>query len=152
MAGFLSWVQSNWSAAVGAVGIIASLLFTAGYFREDSKNRHVSNLLAIEERHRALWSEAQKRHDLKRIFADKANVLAEPVSADEDMFLRRIILHFETGWRLEKIMSRGEMNLLARDVADFFKRPLPHAVWEKTKRFRNWKFVRFVERAIKRPE
>jgi hypothetical protein len=149
VAHILSWVNSNWSSVVGAVGIIGSLLFTAGYFQDDSKNRLVSNLLAIEERHRALWSEAQKRQDLKRIFSDRADVLAEPVSTEEDLFLRRVILHFETGWRLEKVLNRGELNLLAKDTAEFFRLPLPRAVWEKKKQFRNPRFVRFVERALR---
>jgi hypothetical protein len=90
------------------MGIIAGLWFTAASFREDSKNRIVTNLLAVEERHRSLWSEAQQRPDLKRIFSDKADVLAHPMSTEEDVFLRRIVLHFETGWRVEKLMNRGE--------------------------------------------
>jgi hypothetical protein len=131
------------------LGIIGSLWFTAANFREDSKNRLVSNLLAIDERHRALWSEAQQRQDLKRILSQEVDVLAKPLSPEEDVFLRRVILHFETGWRLERILDRGEMKLLARDAGDFFSLPLPHAVWEKTKKFRNPKFVRFVERAMR---
>ena len=150
MAHILSWLNSNWSSVVGGVGIIGSLLFTAAYFRQDSKNRVVSNLLAVEERHRALWSEAQQRQDLQRIFSCKADVLAKPLSTEEDVFLKRIILHFETGWRLAKIMNWGEMKLLARDAGSFFSLPLPCAAWEKAKEFRNPQFVRFVERAMKR--
>ena len=148
MADISSWVQNNWPSVIGALGIIGSLWFTAANFREDSKNRLVSNLLAIDERHRALWSEAQQRQDLKRILSQGVDVLAEPLSPEEDVFLRRVILHFETGWRLERILDRGEMKLLARDAGGFFSLPLPHAVWEKTKEFRNPKFVKFVERAV----
>ena len=64
----------------------------------------------------------------------------------------QIVQHFETGWRVEKIMKRGELKFLARDAANFFRLPLPRAVWEKTKVFRNPKFVRFVERAMTRPK
>ena len=148
MAVFLSWVQNNWSSFVGAVGIIGSLLFTAAYFREDSKNRQVTNLLAIEDRHRAFWSEAQQRKDLKRIFSHEAVALEQPLSKEEDLFMRRMVLFFANGWQLEKALKRGELKLLARDAGEFFSLPLPHAVWEKTKQFRNPKFVRFVERAL----
>jgi len=148
MAVFLSWVQNNWSSFVGAVGIIGSLLFTAAYFREDSKNRQVTNLLAIEDRHRAFWCEAQQRKDLKRIFSHEAVALEQPLSKEEDLFMRRMVLFFANGWRLEKALKRGELKLLARDAGEFFSLPLPHAVWEKTKQFRNPKFVRFVERAL----
>ena len=148
MTGFLSWVQGNWSSVIGAVGIIGSLLFTAGYFRDDSRNRLVTNLLAIEQRHRSLWSEAQQRKDLKRIFSRETVVLEQSISTEEDFFIRRVILHFETGWRLERIMDRGELNLLSQDAGELLSLPLPRAVWEKTKKFRNQRFVRFVEQAL----
>jgi hypothetical protein len=49
------------------------------------------------------------------------------------------------------ILERGEMKLLAKDAGSFFKLPLPHVVWDKTKEFRNPRFVRFVERALGNP-
>jgi len=150
MAGILSWIQNNWAAFFGAVCGIGSLWFTGAYFREDSKNRLVSNLLAIEERNRALWGEAQQRSDLKRIFSDKADVLEQPISTEEDVFLKRVVLRFETGWRIERVLNRGEMDLLARDVGEFFRLPIPRAAWEKTKAFRNPRFVQFVERAMRK--
>ena len=39
MVGLSSWLESNWSNAIGAAGIIGSLLFTAASFREDGRNR-----------------------------------------------------------------------------------------------------------------
>ena len=62
--------------------------------------------------------------------------------------MRRMVLFFANGWQLEKALKRGELKLLARDAGEFFSLPLPHAVWEKTKQFRNPKFVRFVEQAL----
>lgn len=148
MAGFISWVQGNWSSVVGAVGIIGSLLFTAASFRADGRNRQVTNLLAISEWHRNLWSEAHQRKDLKRVFQKEIGSAGQSMSVAEIEFLDSAILHFETGWRLEKIMKRGELTLLARDAGEFFSLPLPRDVWERTKAFRNRRFVRFVERAL----
>ena len=76
--------------------------------------------------------------------------MERPLTIEEDLFMRRVILHFETGWRIEKIRNRGELSLLSRDIGEFFSLPLPRAAWEKTKEFRNPKFVRFVERALKK--
>lgn len=148
MDGFLLWLQNNWAAAIGAFGIIGSLLFTAASFREDSKNRLVTNLIAIDDRHRKLWTEARQRHDLMRVFQKQADLAAQPMSVAEAEFLDSAILHFETGWRIERILNRGELKLLARDAGDFFSLPLPRAVWENTKRYRNREFVRFVNRAL----
>ena len=148
MADFHSWFQSNWSSLIGAAGIIGSLWFSAISVREDCRARQVANLLALDERHQALWGEAQQRQDLKRILSDRVDILARPLAPEEDVFLRRLILYFETGWRLEKIMDRGELRILASDAGEFFSLPLPRAVWEKTKQFRNPRFVRFVSRSL----
>ena len=150
MAGFSSWVQENWSSAVGAVGIIGSLLFTAASFGADAKSKLISNLLALDERHRALWSEVKQRPELRRLSSENVDLVAQPLTAEEDVSMWQIIQQFETGWRLEKILNRGELKFLARDAAEFFSLPLPRAVWEETKRFRNPRFVCFVERAIER--
>ncbi|MEI7935178.1 MAG: hypothetical protein WCK27_00685 [Verrucomicrobiota bacterium] len=150
MAGILSWFQSNWSSVIGAAGIIGSLLFTAASVRADAKNRAITNLLALDERHRALWGEVKQRPELKRILSEKVDIAAQPLTPEEDVSMWQIIQQFETGWQVERILNRGELKLLARDAGDFFRLPLPRAVWEKIKEFRNPKFVRFVERALDR--
>jgi hypothetical protein len=149
MAGFFSWLQGNWSSIIGAAGIIGSLLFTAASFRADAKNRLITNLIALDERHRALWGEVKQRSELKRILAENVDLLTQPLTPEEDVSMWQIVQQFETGWRVEKALNRGELKYLARDAANFFKLPLPHAVWEKTKQFRNPQFVRFVERAMR---
>ena len=148
MAGLLLWVQNNWSSVIGAAGIIGGLIFTAASFRADSRNRLIANLLALDERHRALWSEVKQRSELKRILSENVDLDAQPLTPDEDVSMWQIIQQFETGWRVEKILNRGELKFLARDIGDFFRLPLPLAVWENTHQFRNPKFVRFVERAM----
>jgi len=148
MGGFSSWIESNWSSVVGAAGIIGSLWFTAASFREDSKAKQMANILALVERQRVLWSDANQRQDLQRIFLDNANLYSQPITVAESEFLDLIVLHFETGWRIEQSMDKRNMKGLALDAGEFFSLPLPHGVWEKTKKFRNPHFVQFVEAAI----
>jgi hypothetical protein len=150
MADFSSWLQDNWPNAIAAAGIIGGLLFTSASFRADAKNRLIKNLLALDERHRALWSEVKQRPELKRILSKNVDLLASPLTAEEDVSMWQIIQQFETGWRVEKILKRGELNLLARDVAEFFSLPIPRAVWERDKRCRSPRFVRFVEQALRK--
>lgn len=155
MADFFSWFQVNWSSFIGAAGIIGGLYFTSMTTRENSKvvredcrARQVQNLLGMDERHDKLWKEAQERPDLKRILAEKVDLKNEPLTVEEDIFLRRVIRFLETGWRLEKIMDRGELDILAKDVAAFLRHPLPQTVWKSVREFRNPEFVTFVEQAI----
>ena len=149
MAVFLPWVQSNWSSVVGALGIIGSLWFTAAYFRQDSKARHVSNILALSERHRSLWNEAHQRPELTRIFCAGSDLATEPVTVAEEEFLNLVFVHYEVGWRMAGSIDPNEEKAQTADIRDFFSLPLPRAVWEKTKQFRNPRFVRFVEKAMK---
>jgi hypothetical protein len=146
---FLSWVQGNWSSAIGAAGIIGSLWFTAASFRADAKNRLITNLLALDERHRALWGEVKQRPELKRILSENVDLVAQPLTPDEDVSMWQIIQQFETGWRVEKILNRGELKILARDIGEVLSLPLPCAVWNKERQFRNPRFVRFVELSMK---
>jgi hypothetical protein len=148
MAGFLSWVQTNWSSAIGAAGIIGGLYFTAASFSHDAKAKEVANILTLGEQHRELWNEAHQREDLKRIFLTRVD--ARPVSVAEEEFLNIVFVHFETGWQMARAGTVLTCSVLARDIRAFFSLPLPRLVWEKTKSARNPRFVRFVERAMKR--
>jgi hypothetical protein len=144
MAGICSWVQSNWSSAIGAAGIIGGLWFTAASFRADAKNRLITNLLALDERHRALWGEVKQRPELNRILSENVDLVARPLTPEEDVSMWQIIQQFETGWRVERILNRGELKILARDIGEVLSLPLPRAVWDRERQFRNPKFVRFV--------
>ncbi|MGD0816318.1 MAG: hypothetical protein ABSA83_22220 [Verrucomicrobiota bacterium] len=148
MAVLLSWLQSNWVAVVGMVCGIGSLWYTGAYFRKDSQNHQLTNLVTITDRRDALWQKAQDNPKLKRVLQVDAD-LSEPPTAAECEFLIAVIIHFQLGWRVARATDKGELGPPSRDAADFFTRPLPRVVWEKTKTFRNPKFVRFVERAMK---
>jgi len=143
----LSWVNSNWFAVLQTVGILGSLWFTAQYFRQDSRTRQIANLLAMAERHEALWLKAQEDPKLSRILEDMPDLSKPPTTAERE-FLNLIILHFQSGWRVARTTDNDELKSLSLDAGAFFRLPLPRAVWEKTKKFRNPKFVRFVERAM----
>ena len=114
------------------------------------RNRLITNLLALDERHRALWGEVKQRPELKRILSANADLVAQPLTPEENVSMWQILQQFETGWRVERILNRGELKFLARDIAEVFSYPLPRAVWDNEKQFRNPRFVRFVESALSR--
>ena len=66
----------------------------------------------------------------------------------EEEFLNLVMAHFLTSWRIAKVGGIITLKELAADVQEFFNLPLPRAVWEKTKAFRNQRFVKFVEHAL----
>jgi hypothetical protein len=149
MADSSSWLQTNWFSLVQTVGIMAGLMFTAVAARQNAKEKEIKNILALEQQHRALWEDARKREDLKRVFDETAK-LDTPITTAESTFLNMALVHFQTGWQMSLAGSVHSPETLAADIRGFFSLPLPHAVWEKTKQFKNPKFVRFVTRALKR--
>lgn len=140
MSGIPSWVKENWFTVVQTVGIIGGLWFTSATFRS-------TNLLTLAEQHRALWRDALERPGLRRVFLEKVERV-EPVTIEEEEFLNLVIVHFETGWQMAAPGTILTKEILARDVRGFFSKPIPNAVWEKTKGTRNPQFVAFIDRAL----
>jgi hypothetical protein len=146
MAGFAHWVDSNFNV-IQTIGILGSLWLAVIAARREARAKEGENLLAIAQQHRELWSSASNRKDLERVFLIDAN-LTRPISIAEAEFLRLVISHFQTVWLIAKSGGLLTLDELALDAEDFFSLPLPREVWEQTKKFRNPKFVRFVERAL----
>jgi hypothetical protein len=85
---------------------------------------------------------------LERIFLTNFDILKSPPTVAETEFLNLIFSHYQTGWRLSKSGAAVTLAEMVADVRGFFSLPLPREVWEKTKQFRNRKFVQFIERAL----
>jgi hypothetical protein len=96
----------------------------------------------------AAQPDTAQRADLKRVFLKNLDLLQPPTVAEEE-YLNMVIVHYVTGWQMAKVKSVLTPDALAADARAFFSLPLPRAVWEKTKDFRDKRFVRFVERAMK---
>ena len=145
MAGILSWFQANWFSVLQTVGAFCGLGLTVISIQ-------TANLLALIAQHRELWKEGREREDLKRVFLKDPTLVVGKVSVAEEEFLNSVFVHYDAGWRLARWRVVLTPESLAIDVRGFFSRPLPRAVWEKTRRFRNRGFVRFIERALAEQE
>lgn len=150
MGGISSWVEVNWFNIIQTVAIMASLWLTAAAATREAKAKEIENLLTIAQNHRELWSGVSQRRELDRIFKADADILSTPTTVVEEEFLNLVMVHFQMGWRIANAGGITTLEELAADVRGFFSLPLPSAVWEKTKKFRNKNFVRFVDRAIER--
>ena len=108
----------------------------------------IQNLLTLSEQHRNLWKEAYQREELQRVFREDVDLLGTPATVAEEEFLNVVIVQFQVGWHVGKAGGIITTRELSADVRGFFRLPLPRAAWEKTKAFRNPRFVRFVDRAL----
>jgi hypothetical protein len=148
MVDFSSWIRENWSSAIGALGIIGSLWMAIASARREAKAREIENLLTLADHHRELWASICERPEINRVLQKDATPVETPVTIAEQETINLVMIQYLTAWRVSKAGGIITTKELASDVRSFFALPLPRAVWEKTKQFRNPKFVRFVERAL----
>ena len=72
----------------------------------------------------------------------------EPVSVEEELFVHTLILHLRTAFKARKLGMQFDDDAVAADIRQFLSRPIPSAVWKRSKFFQDTDFVEFVERSI----
>src|SRR5690348_14832932 len=94
--GILLWIAEYWFELLQTVGIIGGLIFTAYTVRRDSKEREISNLFAIKQQHGDLWRELYDRPKFFRVLKKDIDLNAAPVTDEEALFVKLLILHLDT--------------------------------------------------------
>ena len=148
MDAFGIWIQANWFSFLQGVAIVCGLFFTALASIREARSRHIANILSLSGLHRELWAEVHRRPDLQRIVQETADLVQHPISLAEEEFLNLVLVHFYTGWQLARLGTGVSMDVLQKDVQSFFARPIPRAIWQKTKGERDVRFVRFIEKCL----
>jgi hypothetical protein len=143
------WVVQNWFNVLSAIGIIASLLFTADSLRSATKSQRIANLLTVTENHREIWKLFSERPELRRVLNPSADLAKQPVTREEEIFVIFVLLHLSSVYNTMKDELLIKLEGLRRDVEVFFSLPIPNAVWQKMKVLQNDDFVEFVERCRK---
>jgi hypothetical protein len=148
MDGITAWFNGNWFNLIQTLGIVGTLLFAGIGVHREAKAKEVENLLTLAEHHRELWAGFADKKELARVFEPNVDLAQHPPTVAEAEFLNLVFVHFLTGWWVAKSGGITKLEEMKLDVQGFFPLPLPRAVWEKTKKYRNGKFVRFVDRAL----
>ena len=143
--GLIQWLEQNWFSSIQITGILGGLLFAAVNFRTDAQARRVSNLIAITQHQREIWTHLYTRPELARVLAKAVNLKSAPVTDAEELFVNFLILHLNTAYHAMQTGMFMKPEGLQRDIQMFFSLPIPQAVWETTKPFQDEDFVRFVE-------
>jgi hypothetical protein len=143
--GFWDWFSNNAFDLISAIGVIASLCFTAVSLRSETKTRRISNLLSVTANHREVWKVFLTRPDLGRVRDASVNTAVQPITDAERIFVNMVIQHVNSVYQAMNDQLVVKMEGLRRDVAQFFSLPIPRDVWEKVKVSQNDEFVAFVE-------
>lgn len=141
----LRWIIEHWLDFLQSVGIIAGLLFTVHTIRTDAKSRRIANLIAFTQQNRDIWKQMYERPELARVFESEVDLDRAPVTNEERLFAKLLILHLDSVHRAMKEDMFVSLSGLQKDIRMSFARPVLRAVWEEIKEFQDNDFVAFVE-------
>jgi hypothetical protein len=147
--GIGEWISQNWFNLFSSVGIIGGLWFTAVSLRSEAKTRRVANFLTVTTNYREIWKEYFRNPELSRVLDPNVDVIKQPVTRTEELFVGQIIFHISNVFYAMKNDLLVEQEGSRRDIAQFFSLPVPRAVWTKTKLLQNQDFAAFIESSLK---
>jgi hypothetical protein len=82
---------------------------------------------------------------LARVLDVSADVIKQPITRVEEIFVSMIVLHISSVYYAMNDELVIKLEGLRRDVAQFLSLPIPKAIWEKTKVLQNDALVKFIE-------
>ena len=147
--GVTNWIAEHWFDFFQTIGIIASFLVAAYVTWKDERARRIGNSIAINAQYREIWQELFHYPKLARVFAQDVDVKKEPVSIEEETFVKMLISHLSTVFRAMKHGEFVTLEGLQKDVREFFTLPIPKTVWGKFKPLQDEGFAEFIEAALK---
>lgn len=124
-----------------AVGLFA----TVYTLRTGVQERKIQNLFTLNSSYRDIWSHLYDDPSLARVMMRNLDLQKNPISVEERLFVQFIILHSRASFKARKAGMEFDDDAVAADMRQFFSRPIPRAVWEKTKVFQDRDFIQFVD-------
>ncbi len=144
----LRWAVGHWLDILQTASILVGF-FTAAYtIWTNTKERKIGNLFALTTAHREIWSRLHEQKELSRVLSPSVNLRVEPVTLEEELFVHTLILHVRTAFKARELGMQFDDDAVAADIRQFFNRPIPRAVWDRSKVFQDRQFVAFVDRCI----
>jgi hypothetical protein len=150
MGDMTEWLTKNWFDLISITGVVGGLFFTALSLHSETKTRRIANFLAVTASYREIWKEFLNQPKLARVLDANADVVKQPITQDEEVFVNMVILHISTTYYAMNDELLIKLEGSHRDIAEFFSLPVPKAVWNTTKLLQNQDFAAFVEASLKK--
>lgn len=150
MGNLISWISEHFTFQ--GVGIIAGLCLTAFTIYVDAKVRKVEILFNITQQQRFIWWKMLDMPKLKRIMSKTPDLQKHPITEDEWLYVNSLILH------LSAVMFATRQKIFPKppgqdvDIREFFSLPIPHAVWQDAKKFREISDIKYIESMLNPPK
>lgn len=142
---WFAWAAQNWFTLLQTLGILSGFTFTCVTLRRDEKSRRFANLMQLTAHHRNIWEHAFDRPKLRRVLSPNPDIVNQPVTEDETLFVRLLILHLNTAYHAIKSGLMAEPEGLGADIRSFFVHPLARHIWDENRGLQDRAFVDFVE-------
>ena len=146
--GILGWIQEHGFDFLQAASTLVGFFIAAYTIRTNTVERKIGNLFELTKAHREIWSRLYERKELARVLMESVNLRKEPVTVEEELFIHTLILHLRTAFKARALGMQFDDDAVAADIRQFFNRPIPRSVWERSKVFQDADFVAFVEHSI----
>jgi hypothetical protein len=142
------WFAEHGFDLIQAICVVGSLLFAAYTFHKDEKSRRIANLLAIQQEYCDVWQALYDQPELARVLEKHVDLDKHPVTVQERLFVKMLILHLDNVRRIMNIGMMVNLPGLQKDVRDFFALPIPQEVWKQMKPYQDDAFVALIEAAV----
>ena len=143
--GFLDWWGQNWFNLLQTIVLTGGLVFTGLALRDETRERRIANLLTLTENHREIWTNLFEFPELAHVLDESADLAKNPTNTKERLFVTLVIHHLHSTFQSMKNDLVIKPESLCRDVAAFFRLPIPGSVWTQLKHLQDDDFVAFVE-------
>lgn len=145
---FLNWAGGHWFDLLQTASILVGFWAAIHSIREETKERKIHNLFTLTDAHREIWSKLYEHPELSRVLAERVDFKIEPLTRDEELFIHTLILHLRAGFKARKLGMQFDDDVVNADIRQFFARPIPAAVWDRSKVFQDKDFVAFVDSCL----
>lgn len=139
------WITTNWLDLVQTVAILGGYLLTRRSSKEEARQRRVTNRNEMTKNHREISMLRFSHPELGRVEDRVVDLKLKPITTLEKWFVHLHVLHLANNYRTAKDGMFSLPEEITMDIANFFSRPIPRAVWEMMRPFHDKDFVRFID-------
>jgi hypothetical protein len=139
--GFLPWLQENWLDLLQSAAIVGGFITIV----RDKKIERVQNRNYFTQRHAQIKRRQASDPRLWRIEKRDADLAVTPVTETEETFVSEVFENFAATVYASKNGVFTQPQALPQDIRSYFNLPIPKEVWERSKKFYDPDFVKFVE-------
>ena len=142
------WLGAHWFDLLQTASILVGVFTAVHSIRQDTKERRIENLFTLTNAHRDIWSKLYERPELSRVLSERVDFKREPLGHEEELFIHTLILHLRAAFKARKLGMQFDDDAVSSDIRQFLSRPIPRAVWERSKIFQDSDFVSFVDSCL----